>query len=218
MVQWLRLPRRKTQEQAADAAAQLAQDYRTVFAAEAGQRVLADMLALYATGSTYTDQVSGGATGDFGDYLRTIAGRDDDDETSRVENELSDGETPDAVLASKEIAAAVKAIDVAMAAADAVARMTREVPPENDALVGEVPPVAFASSARPTPVLLKDPAAPVLADVENTPYPLPAPMLTFTPSPLLTPVLVTSTPAAVAPDDDKIAEYPTPLPAPIVVS
>ena len=36
-----------------------------------------------------------------------LAGRDDDDETSRVENELSDGETPDAVLASKEIAAAV---------------------------------------------------------------------------------------------------------------
>ena len=35
------------------------------------------------------------------------ATRDDDDETSRVENELSDGETPDAVLASKQIAAAV---------------------------------------------------------------------------------------------------------------
>ena len=33
------------------------------------------------------------------------AGRDEDDETSRVENELSDGETPEAVLASKEIAA-----------------------------------------------------------------------------------------------------------------
>src|SRR4051812_44770050 len=33
--------------------------------------------------------------------------RDDDDETSRVENELTDGETPDAVLASKQIAAAV---------------------------------------------------------------------------------------------------------------
>ena len=33
--------------------------------------------------------------------------REDDDETSRVENELSDGETPDAVLASKQIAAAV---------------------------------------------------------------------------------------------------------------
>ncbi len=31
----------------------------------------------------------------------------DDDETSRVENELTDGETPDALLASKEIAAAV---------------------------------------------------------------------------------------------------------------
>jgi len=36
-----------------------------------------------------------------------LASREDDDETSRVENELSDGETPDAVLASKEIAAAV---------------------------------------------------------------------------------------------------------------
>ncbi|MDQ6680427.1 MAG: RNA polymerase sigma factor RpoE [Pseudomonadota bacterium] len=33
--------------------------------------------------------------------------RDDDDETSRVENELTDGETPDAVLGSKQIAAAV---------------------------------------------------------------------------------------------------------------
>src|SRR4249920_1171412 len=37
----------------------------------------------------------------------TLASRDDDDETSRVENELSDGETPEALLASKEIAAAV---------------------------------------------------------------------------------------------------------------
>lgn len=34
---------------------------------------------------------------------------DDGDETSRVENELSDGETPDALLASKEIAQAVNA-------------------------------------------------------------------------------------------------------------
>jgi RNA polymerase sigma-70 factor, ECF subfamily len=34
---------------------------------------------------------------------------DDDDETSRVENELTDGETPDAVLASKEVAATVNA-------------------------------------------------------------------------------------------------------------
>jgi RNA polymerase sigma-70 factor (ECF subfamily) len=33
--------------------------------------------------------------------------RDDDDETSRVENELTDGETPEAVLASKQIASAV---------------------------------------------------------------------------------------------------------------
>lgn len=35
------------------------------------------------------------------------AARDEDDDSSRVENELSDGETPDAVLASKQIAAAV---------------------------------------------------------------------------------------------------------------
>jgi RNA polymerase sigma-70 factor (ECF subfamily) len=35
------------------------------------------------------------------------ASRDEDDETSRVENELTDGETPDSVLASKQIAAAV---------------------------------------------------------------------------------------------------------------
>lgn len=36
------------------------------------------------------------------------AGRDEDgDETSRVENELSDGETPEALLASKQVAAAV---------------------------------------------------------------------------------------------------------------
>jgi RNA polymerase sigma-70 factor (ECF subfamily) len=34
---------------------------------------------------------------------------DDGDETSRVENELSDGETPEAVLASKQVAATVNA-------------------------------------------------------------------------------------------------------------
>ncbi len=37
------------------------------------------------------------------------ASRDDDDETSRIESELTDGETPDAILASKEIANAVNA-------------------------------------------------------------------------------------------------------------
>ncbi|MFO1218958.1 MAG: RNA polymerase sigma factor RpoE [Burkholderiaceae bacterium] len=37
------------------------------------------------------------------------AGRDDDDETYRVGSELSDAATPDAVLASKEIAATVNA-------------------------------------------------------------------------------------------------------------
>ncbi len=36
-----------------------------------------------------------------------LAARSEDEETSRVENELSDGETPDAVMASKEVAAAV---------------------------------------------------------------------------------------------------------------
>ncbi|MCW5632627.1 MAG: RNA polymerase sigma factor RpoE [Rubrivivax sp.] len=39
----------------------------------------------------------------------TLGSGDDGDETSRAENELSDGETPEAVLASKEIAAAVNA-------------------------------------------------------------------------------------------------------------
>ena len=38
-----------------------------------------------------------------------LASTNTEDETSRVENELSDGETPDALLASKEIAAAVNA-------------------------------------------------------------------------------------------------------------
>ncbi|MCU0775233.1 MAG: RNA polymerase sigma factor RpoE [Ideonella sp.] len=38
-----------------------------------------------------------------------LASRDDDDETSRAETDLSDGETPEAVLASKEIAQAVNA-------------------------------------------------------------------------------------------------------------
>jgi len=39
----------------------------------------------------------------------SFAGNDDGDETSRVENELTDGETPEALLASKEVAAAVNA-------------------------------------------------------------------------------------------------------------
>ena len=39
----------------------------------------------------------------------SLASRDVDEEPSRVENELSDGATPDAMLATKEIAAAVNA-------------------------------------------------------------------------------------------------------------
>ena len=38
-----------------------------------------------------------------------LASVDEGDETSRIENELTDGETPEAVLASREIAAAVNA-------------------------------------------------------------------------------------------------------------
>lgn len=37
------------------------------------------------------------------------ASRDDDDETSRTENELTNGETPESLLASKEVAMAVNA-------------------------------------------------------------------------------------------------------------
>ena len=37
------------------------------------------------------------------------ASRDDDDETSRTENELTDGETPESLLASKEVAMTVNA-------------------------------------------------------------------------------------------------------------
>jgi RNA polymerase sigma-70 factor (ECF subfamily) len=38
-----------------------------------------------------------------------LASRSEEDETSRVENELSDGETPESILASKQVAGAVNA-------------------------------------------------------------------------------------------------------------
>ena len=41
----------------------------------------------------------------------SFAHSDDGEETSRVENELSDGETPEALLASKEIAVAARSSD-----------------------------------------------------------------------------------------------------------
>ncbi|MGA0610285.1 RNA polymerase sigma factor RpoE [Caldimonas sp. KR1-144] len=56
-----------------------------------------------------------------------LAGAEDDDETSRVENELSDGETPDAVLASKEIAATVNAAIEALSEDLRQAIMLREI-------------------------------------------------------------------------------------------
>ncbi len=43
-----------------------------------------------------------------------LAARDDDDETSRAENELNDGETPDAILASKQVAVAVNSAVAAL--------------------------------------------------------------------------------------------------------
>ncbi len=42
-------------------------------------------------------------------FETALASRDEDDETSRVENELSDGETPESIMASKQIAGAVNA-------------------------------------------------------------------------------------------------------------
>jgi RNA polymerase sigma-70 factor, ECF subfamily len=38
-----------------------------------------------------------------------LASREDDDETSRVENELTDGETPESIMAGRQIAATVNA-------------------------------------------------------------------------------------------------------------
>ena len=38
-----------------------------------------------------------------------LASRDEDDETSRVENELSSGETPESILASRQVATTVNA-------------------------------------------------------------------------------------------------------------
>jgi RNA polymerase sigma-70 factor, ECF subfamily len=42
-------------------------------------------------------------------FETALASRDEEDETSRVENELSDGETPESIMASKQIAGAVNA-------------------------------------------------------------------------------------------------------------
>ena len=42
-------------------------------------------------------------------FESALASRDDDNETSRVENELSDGETPESILAGKQVAATVNA-------------------------------------------------------------------------------------------------------------
>ncbi|HET9643185.1 MAG TPA: RNA polymerase sigma factor RpoE [Burkholderiaceae bacterium] len=56
-----------------------------------------------------------------------LGGGEEPDETSRVENELSDGETPEAVLASKEIAATVNAAIDALSDDLRQAIMLREI-------------------------------------------------------------------------------------------
>jgi RNA polymerase sigma-70 factor, ECF subfamily len=55
------------------------------------------------------------------------ASRDDDDETSRTENELSDGETPESVLAGKQVASAVNAAVEALSDDLRQAIMLREI-------------------------------------------------------------------------------------------
>lgn len=56
-----------------------------------------------------------------------LAPRDDGEEPSRVESELSDGETPESVLASKEIAAAVNAAIDALSEDLRLAIVLREI-------------------------------------------------------------------------------------------
>jgi RNA polymerase sigma-70 factor, ECF subfamily len=57
----------------------------------------------------------------------SFAAADDGDETSRVESELSDGETPEAILASKEVAGAVNAAIEALSEDLRQAIMLREI-------------------------------------------------------------------------------------------
>ncbi|HMS77769.1 non-ribosomal peptide synthetase, partial [Gordonia sp. (in: high G+C Gram-positive bacteria)] len=88
-----------------DSATLIVTNHHTILDGWSGPLVLADMLALYATGSTYTDQVSGGATGDFGDYLRTIAGRDDDAALAAWRQVLAPVEGPTLVAAGQQATA-----------------------------------------------------------------------------------------------------------------
>ncbi|MGB3698418.1 MAG: amino acid adenylation domain-containing protein, partial [Gordonia sp. (in: high G+C Gram-positive bacteria)] len=59
-----------------DTATLIATNHHLILDGWSGPLVLADVLAVYATGATYTGQAAGGATGDFGDYLRLISARD----------------------------------------------------------------------------------------------------------------------------------------------
>ncbi|MCB1297175.1 MAG: amino acid adenylation domain-containing protein, partial [Gordonia sp.] len=88
-----------------DSATLIVTNHHIILDGWSGPLVLADMLALYATGSTYTEQVSGGATGDFGDYLRTIAGRDDDAAFAAWRQVLAPVEGPTLVAAGQQATA-----------------------------------------------------------------------------------------------------------------
>ncbi|GAC71059.1 putative non-ribosomal peptide synthetase [Gordonia soli NBRC 108243] len=66
-----------------------------------GPLVLADLLALYATGFTYTSQVSTG-TGDFADYLRRIGSADDTAGLAAWREVLAPVDGPTLVSASAE--------------------------------------------------------------------------------------------------------------------
>ena len=79
--------------------------YRALAAVPRRQRVL--HLALPDRGQHRQEVADGAQARSRWSPNRPGPSRDEDDDNRRVENEPSDGETPDAVLASKQIAAAV---------------------------------------------------------------------------------------------------------------
>ncbi|MEZ5210150.1 MAG: non-ribosomal peptide synthase/polyketide synthase [Gordonia sp. (in: high G+C Gram-positive bacteria)] len=101
--------------------------------------VMADVLALYATGTTFTSQTGGGA-GDFGDYLRLIATRDAEAGRAAWSRVLAPVEGPTLAASS-----------VAEATADAMPRDHEVILPGE--LVTELESVARAHGATPAMVL-----------------------------------------------------------------
>ncbi|MEZ5210151.1 non-ribosomal peptide synthase/polyketide synthase [Gordonia sp. (in: high G+C Gram-positive bacteria)] len=60
-----------------DRASLISTNHHLILDGWSGPLVLADVLAVYATGATYTEQAAGGEAGDFGDFLKLVARRDD---------------------------------------------------------------------------------------------------------------------------------------------